>query len=395
MRERKRETRTPVRTTRGIASLAVWIILALAPIPARAEIPMLELGQPPGKVLRVSRLILGTDHLGKVPESQTLAVLDEAVTLGINAFDTAPIYSGDIERKLGEWLARQSRPDLVVITKGGFPHDTGPGTYDSRLKGTREQIVANVLEEVQPSRARFARPIDVYLMHRDDADFVDYRRVARPPTPAATILGALSDPLLRPHYSLVGLSNWSDGRVAEGLAAADRDAMLLRPACHSPYFSLLEMGKVTIHSGGVQVTHDQMKTRGFQPGIKLMTYSPLGGFSVVRPGWEAARKRALELKNGGDRYWGNTFEAIFHDGNARRYRRAEAFILAFNRRHGTSYTLDQLLNAYVLAHPRSDFVVIGPRSVEQLRRTVAALELAKRLSDADLDFLYGTSPPGF
>ncbi len=373
--------------TFGLA-IALWVLLAGSP--ARAtEMPLLEVGQAPGPILRISRLILGTDHLGKVPEAQTLAVLDEAVKLGINAFDTAPIYSGDIERKLGEWMARQARPDLVVITKGGFPHDTGPGTYDSRLKGTREQIAANVLEEVGPSRARFPRPIDVYLMHRDDADFVNYRRVPRAATPAATILGALSDPALKSHYRLIGLSNWSTGRVTEALTAADRDPALLRPACHSPYFSLLEMGKVTIHSGGVQVTHEQMRDPGFQPGIRLMTYSPLAGFSIVRPGWEAARQRALEMKTGGDRYWGNTFEALFHETNAERYRRAERFTARFNRLHGTTYTLDQLLNAYVLAHPRTDFVVIGPRTVEQLRRTVASLDLAKQLTLADLDFLHG------
>ena len=52
-----------------------------------------------------------------------------------------------------------------------------------------------------------------------------------------------------------------------------------------------------------------------------------------------------------------------------------------------------MLNAYVMAHPRADFVVIGPRTVEQLRRTVQALALAKDLRRGDLDYLYDGAVP--
>ncbi|RCK78266.1 MAG: putative oxidoreductase [Candidatus Ozemobacter sibiricus] len=348
----------------------------------------LEVGEAPGPVLRLSRLIMGTDHLGKVPNEQTIEVLEEAVRLGINAFDTAPIYTDDIEVRLGRWLQTKNRSDLYVITKGGFPRDLGPGTYYSRLRGDARQIMANVFEEASKSRARYGSPIAIYLMHRDDADFQGYRRVERPPTPVATILEALSDPRLRQFYGLIGVSNWETARVEESQRVARDHPGLLRPVCNSPYFSLLEMGSVTIHVGGVQVTHADMMNPEFQKGVRLMTYSPLGGFSIVRPGWEAAKQRALALKQAGDRYWRNVYDAIFHPANEARFRRAEAFAAAFNAKHGTSYTVDQVLNAWVLAHPRTDFVVIGPRTVEQLRRTVQSLELAKHLTPADLDYLY-------
>ena len=60
----------------------------------------------------------------------------------------------------------------------------------------------------------------------------------------------------------------------------------------------------------------------------------------------------------------------------------------FNKQHGTSYTLDQLMNAYVLAHERTDFLTIGPLSVEQLNRTLGALKLSKQLTPEDLKYLY-------
>jgi aryl-alcohol dehydrogenase-like predicted oxidoreductase len=148
------------------------------------------------------------------------------------------------------------------------------------------------------------------------------------------------------------------------------------------------MGPVTIHSGGVQATHPEMMDPSFLKGVKMMTYSPLGGFSIFSRGWEAASRHALELKEANDRYWGHVHDALFHAANERRYRRAEEFTRTFNAKHGTSYTLDQIANAYVLAHPRADLVVIGPRSVAQLRRTVRALELARRLTPEELNFLY-------
>ncbi len=367
--------------------LVVWLAVAgWANVAFAME--YLEVGEAPGPVLRLSRLIMGTDHLGKVPNEQTIEVLEEAVRLGINAFDTAPIYTDDIEVRLGRWLQTKNRSDLYVITKGGFPRDLGPGTYYSRLRGDARQIMANVFEEASKSRARYGSPIAIYLMHRDDADFQGYRRVERPPTPVATILEALSDPRLRQFYGLIGVSNWETARVEESQRVARDHPGLLRPVCNSPYFSLLEMGSVTIHVGGVQVTHADMMNPEFQKGVRLMTYSPLGGFSIVRPGWEAAKQRALALKQAGDRYWRNVYDAIFHPANEARFRRAEAFAAAFNAKHGTSYTVDQVLNAWVLAHPRTDFVVIGPRTVEQLRRTVQSLELAKHLTPADLDYLY-------
>jgi hypothetical protein len=114
-----------------------------------------------------SRLIMGTDHLvqanwnqpgqNEMTEQQVFAVLDEAVKLGINFFDTAPIYVGGIENKLGKWLQsrrgdiaqdgfypnRALNPDrkAYLLSKGGFPFDLyyskklEPGSHSQSLKG--------------------------------------------------------------------------------------------------------------------------------------------------------------------------------------------------------------------------------------------------------------------
>ena len=373
--------------------MSVLLLSAVAAMPGQTAAPWpkmeyADLCEKPGVCKRLSRLIMGTDHLGKIPNQETVAVLNEAVKLGINTFDTAPIYTDAIERRFGNWLKAQTRSDLYVITKGGFPQDIGPGTYQSRLKGSKSEIVANVLEEIMISRASYDRKIDIYLMHRDDGDYLNYQRSKRAQTPVRDILTALSDPLLKNHYQMLGVSNWETPRVEESQRVAKAHPDLVRPVCNSPYFSLLEMGAVTIHSGGVQVRHADMNNPTFQQGVKIMSYSPLGGFSLFSKGWEEAKQRAWALKQKKDRYWGHVYAAIFHAANEKRYKRLRAFTQAFNAKHRSDYTPDQMANAYALAHVRTDYLIIGPRSIEQLRRTVQALELAKRLSPADLDYLY-------
>ena len=127
-----------------------------------------------GDCKKLSRLIMGTDHLGRNPEEVTFKILNEAVALGINTFDTAPIYVDEIEKTVGDWLRSRDSSELYTISKGGFPYDRGPGTYESRLKGSREQIADNLKEEIDGSSRRLNNDITIYLMHRDDADFKDY-----------------------------------------------------------------------------------------------------------------------------------------------------------------------------------------------------------------------------
>ena len=230
---------------------------------------------------KLSRLIMGTDHLAQsdwtedgqpqMSDEQVNAVLDEAAKLGINVFDTSPIYVGSVENKLGKWIkSRQERihqgdfyddsrlnPDrkLYTISKGGFPFDlfnskelapgthsnelisqlraegilesnrpsedeslplrnVPPGTYASRLFGSKEQIVARVSEELGRSSNNLNNDIiTIYLMHRDDNDFVRFKRVPREQTPVRTIMESLDDQRIANRYWAVGWSNWETERV--------------------------------------------------------------------------------------------------------------------------------------------------------------------------------------
>ena len=390
--------------------------------------------------VKFSRLIMGTDHMAqedwygltsrKITEQSINELLDEAARLGINLFDTSPIYVGDIEYKLGKWMEsyRQKNPNkkIYALSKGGFPFDlywskklpagensfclqemlkmksmmaegytslpNAPnGTYASRLFGSKEQIIERVSEELGHTLKNLNRNPTVYLMHRDDGDFIGFEPIKRSQNSVKTIMEALSSKEIHDKYTFLGWSNWKPHRITRSLKLAKQNSNLAKPVFNSPYFSLFEMSERSIHAGGVQVTHEDMLNENFLKGIKIMPYSPLGGISILdrpEPCWENARKDARRRYAQGDPYWKNVYHAIFTCENENRYNRAASFTKEFNKKHKTSYTVDQMVNAYALAHKRTDFLVIGAITIEQLRRSVAALKLSKMLSKKDLDFLY-------
>lgn len=387
----------------------------------------------------------------ELTDEEAFEVLDEATKHGINFFDTSPIYVGNVENRLGKW--RKSRaaqvlendfyndpkfnPDrkLYVLSKGGFPFDlfwakhlepgthspelenelqrrgilepnataledgriplkeVPPGTYASRLYGSQTQITERVAEELGHSVKNLNGDITIYLMHRDDGDAVGFHTVERPKNKTAvrTILQAISADEVASQFWMLGWSNWQSDRINESIQLAEDDKNLLKPVINSPYFSLFEMSERTIHALGIQVTHKEMMDPNFQKGLKIMPYSPLGGFSILDkpdPKWENAKNAAWEKFERGDPYWQNVFHSIFTDANKARWHRVVEFTKTFNLQNGTDYTVDQMMNAYALAHPRTDLLAIGAITAQQVRRTVGSLQLSKRLTPQDLEYLY-------
>src|SRR5438094_53555 len=89
--------------------------------------------------LRVSRLCLGTMNFGPLTsESDSFAIMDRALELGIVFFDTADVYGwrtgeGVTEQIIGRWLAQGGgrRERIVLATK--VYGRMGPGPNDGRL----------------------------------------------------------------------------------------------------------------------------------------------------------------------------------------------------------------------------------------------------------------------
>ena len=117
----------------------------------------------------VSRLCLGTMNFGwKTPEVESLAIMDKALELGINFFDTANAYGfkigeGVTESLIGKWLAQggRRREQVVLATKVYVP--MGHGVNERGLSAYHiRQACEESLRRMQTDH------LDVYYMHHID-----------------------------------------------------------------------------------------------------------------------------------------------------------------------------------------------------------------------------------
>jgi len=119
--------------------------------------------------LKVSRLCLGTMNFGpQTNEKDSFAIMDRALELGINFFDTANVYGwktgeGVTEQIVGRWFAQGGgrREKVVIATKvfgrmGDWPNTSRLSAFHIR------QAVEESLKRMQTDH------IDLYQMHHID-----------------------------------------------------------------------------------------------------------------------------------------------------------------------------------------------------------------------------------
>jgi aryl-alcohol dehydrogenase-like predicted oxidoreductase len=149
--------------------------------------------------LKVSAVGVGCNNFGsRADQTAAAQVVDAAIELGVNFFDTADIYgSGGLsEQYLGKALAGK-RDRVVVATK--FGGEMGPGPLD---KGTSR---AYVMRAVEASLRRLDTPyIDLYQVHFPDAS-----------TPLEETMSALDDLVHQGKVRYIGHSNFAGWQTAQ------------------------------------------------------------------------------------------------------------------------------------------------------------------------------------
>jgi aryl-alcohol dehydrogenase-like predicted oxidoreductase len=293
---------------------------------------------------RLSKIIMGTMIIGLDNYAQSAALLDDALELGVNAFDIAYVYGGgNSERAVGKWMEeRGNREKVFVITKGAH-HNM------DRKRVTPYDITSDLMDSLARLRTDY---IDAYLLHRDDLD-----------VPVGPIVEILNEHRGAGRIRAFGGSNWTHGRIAEAneYAAARGLAPM---TVSSPNYGLCEQVDDPWGPGCVTVSGDiGAEARKFylRENMPIMAYSSLGrGMLSGR----VTRDNYKELLDGA------ALKAYAYEVNFQRLDRARE--LAAEK----GVSVPQIALAYILNQPLNVFPIVGAASRKELEETAASAEIA-------------------
>ena len=285
--------------------------------------------------VRVSRLCLGTMNFGPLTnEEDSWAIMDKALEVGINFFDTANVYGrkpeqGLTEQIVGRWLAQGGRRERIVLaTKvfgrmGDGPNDRGLSAYHIK------RACEGSLRRLQTDH------IDLYQMHHIDRD-----------TLWDEIWQAMEQLVREGKVLYVGSSNFAGWHIAQanGVAAARHFLGLVSEQ------SLYNLNARTIELEVIPAC------QAF--GLALIPWSPLAGGVLG-----GALQKQAEGRRAAERVQ-RTVE--------KRRPQLEAYE-AFCRQLGEQ-PADVAL-AWLLHNPAVTAPIIGPRTLEQLTTSLRALEI--------------------
>ena len=273
-------------------------------------------------------LVLGTACYRAADDNTSTELLDAWLELGGNIVDCGREY-GESERLLGRWLRDSGRREhVVVLTKGA--HQEAP-----RRRVTPSDISADLLESLE---VLDAGPIDLYLLHRDD-----------PSQPVGPLVEVLNGHRSAGRIGSFGASNWTTQRLDE--AGRYARAHRLEPfSCSSPGLSLARQLEQPWPDC---VAADDTNSRTWYK----RTCMPLFAWSSQAQGFFAGVRGPDVL-----RVYGS-------EENVERLRRATEL----GDRIG--HSANEVALAWVLAQPFPAYAIIGPRTVDELLRSVAALEI--------------------
>ncbi|CAN5230460.1 aldo/keto reductase [soil metagenome] len=287
--------------------------------------------------LTVSRLCLGTMNFGpQTTESDSFAIMDSAQEYGINFFDTANVYGGELGRGttetiLGNWFEQGNgrREHTVLATK----------VYGDMTQWPNEGKLSalNIRRALDASLSRLKTDyIDLYQFHHVDRD-----------TPWDEIWQAMETAVAQGKILYAGSSNFAGWHIATAQAEARRRNFTGLVSEQSIYNLLtrdIELEVIPSAQGN---------------GLGIIPWSPLhGGLlgGVVRK--ERDGKRRLE---------GRAAETL--ETHREAIERYEDFAEELGHEPG------DVGLAWLLHQPAVTAPIVGPRTMDQLDAAVRALDV--------------------
>ena len=299
----------------------------------------------------VSKICLGCMSFGDsdwrewvLDEEEGKAIVERALELGVNFFDTANMYSnGESERVLGEALEGH-REESVVATKAYFQMDESDPNSGGLSRKAIEQELDNSLDRLG------METIDLYQIHRWDDD-----------TPIEETLAALDDAVRRGKVRHVGASSMWAHQFAEALHASDREGYE-RFATMQNHYNL-----------AYREEEREMLPLCEKEGIGVMPWSPLARGYLTRPHEDVDATLRGETEE-------HLYEHPYREGGGPTVNERVAE-LADER----GVKMAQIALAWLFHKEWVDTPIVGTSSVEHLEDAVEALDID--LSDSDIEWL--------
>jgi aryl-alcohol dehydrogenase-like predicted oxidoreductase len=301
--------------------------------------------------MEVSRICLGCMSFGTpewrewvLDEDGSRPIIERAIDLGINFFDTANMYSrGESERVLGNVLEGR-REESVVATKVHFRMDEDNPHSGGLSRKAIEQELAASLDRLG------METVDLYQTHRWDYD-----------TPVAETLRTLDDAVRRGHVRHLGASSVWAYQFARALHTSDRLG-LDRFLTMQNHYNLL-----------YREEEREMLPLCREADVAVIPWSPLARGYLTRPHEEFDATTRGETDD-------HAREHPYFEGNGREV----------NERVGEladeeDATMAQIALAWLFHKDWVDAPIVGTTSVEHLEEAVEALDSS--LSGNDLEWL--------
>ena len=283
--------------------------------------------------LKVSLIGLGCNNFGmRLDLAASKPVIDKAIELGIDFFDTANIYgAGASETIIGEVLGKR-RKDIVLATKCGKQMNAA-----GALKGgSRSAIITATEDSLRRLKTDY---IDLMYMHDPDAN-----------TPIEESLRALDDLVRQGKVRYIGCSNFAAWQLAEAACVADQ-RNLEHFICSQDEYSLL-----------ARAPEKEMIPAMKHFGMGLIPYFPLASGLLTGKYKRDAMPKGARIT--GNDYFSNYFLA---DPNIwTRIERLEKFCAE----HGHSMT--ELAFSWLAARAPVASIIAGATKPEQLEQNAKA-----------------------
>ncbi|MEF8902786.1 MAG: aldo/keto reductase [Haloarculaceae archaeon] len=302
--------------------------------------------------MTVSRICLGCMSFGSsdwrdwvLDEAESREIIERAIDLGINFFDTANVYSlGESERVVGNVLADYDRDAQVVATKV-----YGEMGEDPNAQGLSRKAVE---QELQNSLDRLGMDtIDLHQTHRWDDE-----------TPIEETLRALDDAVRRGQARYIGASSMWAHQFADALATSDALGVD-RFVSMQNHYNLV-----------YREEEREMLPLCEREGIGVVPWSPLARGYLARPheAVDATTRGASESEQ--DRL----YEHPYREGGGPEVNERIEELAA---EKGVS--MAQIALAWLLHQDAVDAPIVGTTSVEHLEDAVEALEIDLPASDQE------------